>query len=86
MLQPQPFGKSLEDKLNEYLACYQYCIKEEMKNVYAGNFDAARRSKQDSAFYMQEIERLSNYIEERKQIVRLLEKIGERDCERLFSR
>jgi len=82
----QPKKKSLEDNLNEYLACYQYCIKEEMKNVYAGNYDLARRDRQDSAFYMKEIERISNYIEERKQLVRLLEEMGERDCERIFSR
>ena len=82
----QPKRISLEDKLNEYLSCYQYCIKEEMKNVYVGNYNLARRDRQDSAFYMKEIERISNYIEERKQLVQLLEKIGERDCERIFSR
>lgn len=86
MLQPQPFGKSLEDKLKEYHDCYRYCMLQEMKNVNEGKFDVARNFKKDSAFYMKEIERISNYIEERKQIVRLLGEIGEVNCERLFSR
>lgn len=82
----QPKKKSLEDELLQLYKCYGYCIEQEMKNVFEGNYDLARTFKRDSAFYMQEIERISNYIEERKQIVRLLEKIGERDCVRTFIR
>ena len=82
----QPKKKSLEDELLQLYKCYGYCMQQEMKNIFEGNYDLARRDRQDSAFYMQEIERLSNYIEERKQIVRLLEKIGERECARTFIR